>query len=77
MNKFLEASFSILSIIGAILVSSCVSWGWIVWLSSNIFGTVWAKRTKNHYVLTMNLFFAVTNSIGIYNYLITPYMITG
>ena len=74
INKVLEAIFSILSIIGALLVSNQIMIGWIVWIVASILGTVWGLRTKNHYVAMMNAFFTITNGMGIYNYLISPFL---
>jgi len=74
INKILEAVFSFLSILGAICVSSQVMVGWVIWIVASTTGVIWGIRTKNNYVAIMNAFFTVTNSIGIYNYLITPYL---
>jgi len=74
VNKFLEAISSFLSIFGALLVSNQLHWGWVIWVVASILGTLWGVRSKNYYVAIMYSFFTLTNAMGIWNYLISPYL---
>lgn len=74
ITKIFEILFSILSVIGALLVSSTIVIGWPIWIVASSFGVVWGLRTKNYFVSMMNIFFTITNIIGTYNYLLSPYL---
>jgi hypothetical protein len=66
--KRIESIFSILAMLGALLVSNQVQLGWILWLVSSILGTLWGIKTKNYWVAGMQGFFSITNLIGLVNY---------
>jgi len=66
--KKIEAIFSVLAMMGALLVANQVSFGWILWLLSSILGTIWGVKTRNYWIAGMQCFFTVTNLIGLVNY---------
>lgn len=68
MMKKIEAMFSILAMLGAILVASQIQIGWALWLLSSVLGVVWGLKTKNYWIAGMQGFFTVTNIIGLVNY---------
>lgn len=67
--KKIEAIFSILAMLGALLVANKVALGWIVFLVSSLIGTYWSIKTKNYWVAIMQCFFTLTNAMGCINYL--------
>lgn len=69
----LEWSACAFSIAGAELLSrrkTYSSWGWAVWLVSNILFIAFAAVTHQWGILTTQLWFMKTSAIGIYNHLI-------
>jgi len=76
INKTLEIVFSVTAMLGSMLVSMTISAGWLIFFVSSVTGTIWAIRTKNNYVAAMNAFFTFTNCMGIWNYVVSPYLAT-
>jgi len=66
--KKLEAIFSILAMLGALLVANQIHVGWPIFLSSSLLGTIWGIKTKNYWIAGMQIFFTCTNTMGLINY---------
>ena len=75
VNKTLEITFSILSIIAGLLLANQIFAGWVIFFVASVLGMSWGIRTKNHYVAIMYAFFTIINGMGIYNYLISPLLV--
>ena len=70
MTKLLEIVNLVCGIVGALMVSSNVMEGFIVFLISSIAGTIHAYRIGTRYVMLLNLFFTITNLNGIRTFLL-------
>lgn len=69
LDKTLEFTFSVLIVIGTIMVSLENHYGWLLWTVSSIVALVWSFRKRFIYVSIMNVILLITNIIGCYNYL--------
>lgn len=70
IDKLLEATFSSLSMIGALMVSNLYFSGWYVWIVSCLVAIVWGIRKEAYWFTTMQVFFLICDLIGVYNFLI-------
>lgn len=70
LDKILEATFSILSMIGSLMVANLCFTGWFVWIVSCFIAIVWGIRQKAWWFTGMQTFFLITNTIGVYNFFI-------
>ena len=66
--KKIEAVFCVLAMIGSMAIANQIFLGWYLFLASSIMGAYWGFKTKNYWVAGMQVFFTVTNTIGVINY---------
>jgi hypothetical protein len=58
------------SIVGSFMVASKIESGWILYFVANTAFIMFSLRKKLWFILLLNMWFMVTNVIGIYNYLL-------
>jgi len=69
-DRILEASFSILSMLGALMVSNVCFYGWFVWIISCLIAIVWGIKKEAYWFTSMQFFFLICDMIGVYNFFI-------
>lgn len=70
LNVTLEFFGFLFSMVGSLLVANKIQQGWILYSFANIFFIIFSIRKKMVFIVILNLWFIVTNCIGIYNYLL-------
>lgn len=74
---FLELVSAVLGLTGAVLLalkSRWAGWAWVVWLVSNVGWVAFGAAGGHWFLVAQNLGFAITAVMGIWTWLLGPWM---
>lgn len=80
MVRILELVGAVFGIGGALVIALKIQgfeFGWVAFVISSVALTLFAYRIKAWWLLAQQVFFMVTNTIGVWNWLILPALRSG